>query len=76
MHNMSCSPWASQVALAIKNLPAIAGAIRDVGSIPGSGRSPGGGHGNPLQYSCLENPDGQRSLAGYKPRGHKESDTT
>ena len=34
----------------------------DVGSIPGLGRSPGGGHGNPLQYSCLENPDGQRSL--------------
>ena len=39
----------------------------DVGSIPGLGRSPGGGHGNPLQYSCLENPDGQRSLAGYSP---------
>ena len=39
-----------------KNLPAIAGDIRDVGSIPGSGRSPGEGHGNPLQYPCLENP--------------------
>ena len=39
----------------------------DVGSIPGLGRSPGGGHGNPLQYSCLENPEGQRSLAGYSP---------
>ena len=39
-----------------KNLPANAGGIRDVGSIPGSGRSLGGGHGNPLQYSCLENP--------------------
>ena len=48
----------------------------DVGSIPGLGRSPGGGHGNPLQYSCLENLHGQRSLAGYSPRGHKESDTT
>ena len=48
----------------------------DMGSIPGSGRSPGGGHGNPLQYSCLENPHGQRSLGGYSPRGHKESDTT
>ena len=36
----------------------------DMGSIPGLGRSPGGGHGNPLQYSCLENPHGQRSLAG------------
>ena len=40
----------------VKNLPAIAGDIRDVGSIPGLGRSPGGGHGNPLLYSCLENP--------------------
>ena len=38
-----------------KNPPANAGDIRDVGSIPGSGSSPGGGHGNPLQYSCLEN---------------------
>ena len=38
--------------------------------------SPGGGHGNPLQYSCLENPHGQRSLAGYSPCGHKEMDTT
>ena len=47
---------ASQVALVLKNLPADAGNIRDMGSIPGSGRSPGGGHGNPLQYSCLENP--------------------
>ena len=46
----------SQVALVIKNLPAKAGDIRDVGSIPGSGRSPGGGNGNPVQYSCLENP--------------------
>ena len=40
----------------VKNLSANAGDIRDVGSIPGLGRSPGGGHGNPLQYSCLENP--------------------
>ena len=40
----------------LKNLVANAGDIRDMGSIPGSGRSPGGGHGNPLQYSCLENP--------------------
>ena len=38
----------------VKNLPAKAGDIRDLGSVPGSGRSPGGGHGNPLQYSCLE----------------------
>ena len=48
----------------------------DLGSIPGLGRSPGGGHGNLLQCSCLENPHGQRSLAGYSPRGRKESDTT
>ena len=40
----------------VKNSPAIVEDIRDVGSIPRSGRSPGGGHGNPLQYSCLENP--------------------
>ena len=40
----------------VKNLPANAGDIRDMGSIPGLGRSPGEGHGNPLQYSCLENP--------------------
>jgi len=47
---------ASQVALVVKNLPVKAGDIKDAGSIPGSERSPGGGHGNPLQYSCLENP--------------------
>ena len=40
----------------VKNSPANAGDIKDLGSIPGSGRSPGEGHGNPLQYSCLENP--------------------
>ena len=47
---------ASQVALVVKNPPADAGDVRDSGSVPGLGRSPGGGHGNPLQYSCLENP--------------------
>ena len=47
---------ASQLALVVKNLPAKAGDIRDMGSIPGWGRSPGGGRGNPLQCSCLENP--------------------
>ena len=46
---------ASQVVPVVKNLPANAGDIRDAGSTPESGRSPGGGHGNPLQYSCLEN---------------------
>ena len=44
----------------------------DVGSIPGLG----GGNGNPLQYFCLENPRGQRSLMDYSPLGHKELDTT
>ena len=46
----------SQVVLVVKNLPANAGDIRDMGLILGWGRSPGGGHGNPLQYSCLEKP--------------------
>ena len=46
----------TEVALVIKNLPANAGDLKDMGSIPGSGRSLGGGHSNPLQYSCLENP--------------------
>ena len=50
--------------------------VGDLGSIPRLGRFPGGGHGNPLQYSCLENPHGQRNLAGDSPWGLKESDTT
>ena len=52
----SRSPWASQVALVVKNSAACAGGIRAESSIPGSRRSPGGGHGSPLQFSCLENP--------------------
>ena len=60
---------ASLVAQMVKNLPATQ---ENLGLIPGLGRSPGGGHGNPLKYSCLENPHGQRSLAGYSPCGHKE----
>ena len=48
--------WASQVVLVAKSLPANAGDIRGTGSVPGLGRSPGGGHGNPFQYSFLENP--------------------
>ena len=47
---------ASQVVLVVKNPPANADRLRDAGLIPGSGRSPGGRHGNSLQYSCLENP--------------------
>ena len=68
------SPWASQVALGVKNLSANEGDIRDAGLVPGSGRSPGGGHGNPLQYSCLENPmDGgawQATVRGVAKVGH------
>ena len=61
-----------------KNPPASARDTRDVGSIPGLGRSPGRGNGNPLQYSCLEENEshGQRSLAGCSPWGHKELDMT
>ena len=54
--------WASLVAQSVKTPPAVR---VDLSSIPGLGRSPGGGHGNPLQYPCLENPHGQRSLSGY-----------
>ena len=52
---------ASQMALVVKNPPANAGDTRDAGSIPGLGRSPVGGDGNPLQYSCLENPMNRRA---------------
>ena len=48
----------------------------DLGSVPGSGRSPGEGNGNPLQYSCLENSKDGRSLVGYSPWCRKKSDTT
>ena len=63
---------APQVALVLKNPPATAGDIRDLGLIPGSGRSSGGGNGNPLQYSCLKNPMDR----GGCPLGLKESDMT
>ena len=55
----------------VKNPLADAG---DSGSMPGSGRSPEGGHGNPLQYSCLENLMDNKNLVGYSPWGHKETD--
>ena len=67
---------ASQVTLVVTNVPASAGDARDAGLTPGSGRSFGGGQGNLLQDSCLQNPLRQRSLAGYSLRGHKESDVT
>ena len=70
----------------VKNLPAMqeiwvhgkesACNAGDLGSMPGLGSSPGGGHGNPVQYSCLENPHGQRSLVGYSPWGGKELNMT
>ena len=63
------------MVLVVKNPPANAGNIRDVGSIPGSGKFLGGEHGNPCQYFYLENHHGQRSLVGYSPWGFKESDT-
>ena len=62
-------PWSQLV----KNPPTNAGDVRDVGSFPGLGRSPGGGHGNPPQHSCLENP---MQPADCSSRGCKESDTT
>ena len=72
------SSGASLVAKTVKNLPAVQeiGFSGDSGSIPGSGRTPGGGLGNPLQYSCLEKSLRQRNLAGCSPWGHKELDTT
>ena len=60
----------------VKNPPANAGDTADSDLIPGLGRSPGGGNGNTLQYPCLKKSHGQRSLEGYGPWGHKESDTT
>ena len=65
---------ASQVARVERNRPANEGDVRDSGLILGSGRFPGEGHDNPLQYSCLKNLHGQRSLVGYSPWGCKELD--
>ena len=60
----------------IKNPYANAGNTGNVNSSPGLGKSPGKGHGNPLQYSCLKNPMVKKSLAGYGPQGRKELDVT
>ena len=60
----------------VKSPSASVGDLRDMGSIPGLGRSPGEGNGNPLQYSCLENSHGQRSLEGYSLWGRTESNIT
>ena len=68
--------WASQVGVVGKNMTANAGDIRDMGSVLESGRYPGVRNGNPLQDSCLEDPQGERSLVGCSPWGLKESDVT
>ena len=62
--------------LVVKNPPANVGDIRDVGSIPGLGRSPEGGHGNPTPASLPGESHGQRNLVGCSPFGHKEWDMT
>ena len=66
----------SQMVLVVKNLPASAGDIRDAGLIPGLGKSPGGGRGNRLQYSCLENPMDRGAWWATVHGGCRESDTT
>ena len=68
--------WVFPVALVIKNLPVIAEDVRDISSIPRSGRSPGGGHGNPLLYFSPGQSRGQRSRADYSAWGHKKLDMT
>ena len=64
------------MVLGVKNLPTNARDINDVDSVSGSGRSPGGGYGSPLQFFCLDNPHGQRSQACCSPWVHKELDIT
>ena len=67
---------AVRVALILKNLPANARDVRDMGSIPGPGRSPGGGAWQPTPVLLPAESHGQRNLVGYNPRDHKELDTT
>ena len=76
MKMRSLEPLIQYGASQVKSLLANAGDVRDSGSIPRLGRSPGGGNGNPLQYSCLENPMDRGGLVGYDPWGHKGSETT
>ena len=75
IYNKQRFPRASQVTLVVKNPPASAGDIRDMGSIPGWGRSPGGGHATHSSILAGES-HGQRSLVGYSPWGLEELDTT
>ena len=72
---MTCI-WASQVVLVVKNSPANTGDVRDACLIPGWRRCPGGGHSNPLQYSCLENTMNRGGWWATSPWGHKESGMT
>ena len=74
MHSNSTET--AQVGLVVKNLSANAGDIIDLGSTPESGRSPAGGHGNPLQYSCLENPMDRGAWRATVYRFEKKADTT
>ena len=60
----------------VKNSPTSVEDARDEGSIPGSGRSPGGGHGSPLQYTCQDNPMERGAWCAIVPWSHKELDTT
>ena len=73
---MRLNHWTSQMALVVKNPPANAGDIRDTGSIPGSGRTPGEGNGNPLQCSCLGNPMDRGTWWATDHGVAKELDTT
>ena len=74
--NLSDIPFqGASVALVVKNLPTSAGDVRHLGSIPGSGRSPGGWHGTPLQDSCLENPMDRGAWWATKPHGVAKSQT-
>ena len=76
LKRLVCVRCVSQVALVVKNPPANAGDIEDVGLIPGLGRSPGGGHGSPLQCSCLDNPMDRGAWGATVYWGCTESDTT
>ena len=77
-----CISWEIQIPLSLQGASLVAQTIKsppameDFGSVPELGRSPGGGHGNQSSYSSLENPHGQRSLAGCSPWGRKELDVT
>ena len=76
VNTASPKDWASQVALVVKNPPANAGNLRGASSIPGLARSPGGGHGNPLQYACLGNPMDKEAWQATVHQGHKNMDMT